>query len=259
MTPLEYLYGRPERAVPALGLSFSILVGLLFQSFSGFTGTAILLATAWSYWSARLVIQDQRLGPIRLTCPESRVWLTFDDGPGPDTLEIVRTLNSFGCRATFFFIGEQLEGYAQLSELREALRQGGHTVANHSYSHPNFLTLSKQAALGEVKRTEALLKETFPEMVLPLFRPPFGYRKGETFEVAQEMGLEVVGWRVNSLDFLDGPPERMLRRLRGEVSPGDIVLFHDGREDRKTTVGALPGLLDWLKARGYRTYNGHSP
>lgn len=258
MTPLEYLYGRPERAVPALGLLFSILVGLAFQSLFWFAGTAIVLGGIWSYWSARLVIQDQRLGSIRLACPKSQVWLTFDDGPGPDTLEIVATLNSFGCPATFFFIGEQVERYVHLPELREALRKGGHSVGNHSYSHPNFLSLSKQAALEEVEQAEALLQDAFPGMVLPLFRPPFGYRKAETFEVAGQLGLEVVGWSVNSLDFLDGPPERMLRRLQAEVSPGDIVLFHDGRKDRGTTAGTLPGLLDWLKARGYPTYNGHS-
>ena len=258
MTPLEYLYGRPERAVPALGLSFSILVGLILNSFFWFAGTAVVLGGVWSYWSARLVILDQRLGPIRLTCPASEIWLTFDDGPGPDTMEIVATLNAYGCPATFFFIGEQLERYAHLPELREALREGGHTVANHSYSHPNFLSLSKQAALTEMERTESLLQEAFPGMVLPLFRPPFGYRKAGTFEVAGRLGLEVVGWRVNSLDFLDGPPERMVRRLQEEVSAGDIVLFHDGRENRGVTAGALPGLLHWLKARGYRTYNGHS-
>lgn len=258
MTPLEYLYGRPEHAVPALGLLFSISIGLMFQSFGWFAGTAVLLGAAWHHWSARLVIQDQRLGPVRLSCPESQVWLTFDDGPGPDTLEIVHTLTSFGCRATFFFIGEQLEGYPRLPELRKALLQGGHTIGNHSYSHPNFLTLSKEAALGEVERTDTLLRETFPGMVLPIFRPPFGYRKTETFEVARQLGLEVVGWEVNSLDFLNGPPERMLGRLQGQVSSGHIVLFHDGRRDRSVTARVLPGLLDWLKARGYRTYNGTS-
>lgn len=256
MTPLEYLYGRPERAVPALGLFFSISVGVILQSFWWFAGTALLLGAAWSHWSARLVILDQRLGPVRLTCPESQVWLTFDDGPGPDTLEIINTLNRFGCRATFFFIGEQIEQYALLPELREALRLGGHTVGNHSYTHPNFLSLSREVAYREVERTDALLKETFPGMVLPVFRPPFGYRKAETFEVADRLGLEVVGWRVNSLDFLNGTPQRMLGRLQTKVRPGEIVLLHDGRKDRETTAGALPGLLEWLKARGYSTYNG---
>lgn len=251
---MEYLYGRPERAVPALGFSFSVLVGLTLQSFWWFAGTALLLAATWNYWSARLVIQDQRLGPVRLAT-DTGVWLTFDDGPGPDTLEIVETLNRFGYRATFFFIGEQLERYGSIEELSRALREGGHTVANHSYTHPSFLSLSKETALSEIERTQTLLSEIFPEIVLPYFRPPFGYRKRETFQVAATLGLEVVGWGTNSLDFLDGCPNRLARRLQGEISRNSIVLFHDGREKRNVTAGALPKLLEWLKARGYPTYN----
>lgn len=205
--------------------------------------------------SRHLVIGDQRLGPVRLECSSEEVWLTFDDGPGPQTLQIVETLNRAGCRATFFFIGEQLAAYSQLEELRMALVEGGHSVANHSYTHPSFLWQSDDSAFGQMKRTQELLCAHFPELTLPLFRPPFGYRKASTFRQATRLGLELIGWSVNSLDFLNSPPERLLERLKASVKPGSVVLFHDGREGRETTLSALPALLDWLKARGYQTYN----
>jgi peptidoglycan/xylan/chitin deacetylase (PgdA/CDA1 family) len=252
---LEYLYGCPEKALPLMCLVASGFVGLLFGSLPLALGMAIFTLSAWWKASAYLVINDQRLGAIRLRCPEPDVWLTFDDGPGPQTLEMVRLLNRHDVSATFFFIGEQLASYPQLGELIEALGEGGHSVANHSFNHPNFLSQSRQEARQQMERTQRLLEDTFGERALSMFRPPFGYRKTCTFDQASALGLELVGWNVNSLDFLNGPPERVVNRLRHQILPGSIVLFHDGREGREVTLKALPDLVQWLKAQGYKAYN----
>jgi peptidoglycan/xylan/chitin deacetylase (PgdA/CDA1 family) len=251
----EYLYGQPERAVPGMCLVFSVIVGLLFDSATLFLGTALATLGAWRIASAYLVIQDQRLGRLRLRCPEPEVWLTFDDGPGPETLEMVRTLNRCGYSATFFFIGEQLADYSQMDELRQALEEGDHSVGNHSFTHPNFLGQGPESTRQQMEQTQCLLEELFGARALRMFRPPFGYRKPCTFRQASDLGLELVGWNVNSLDFLDATPQRILHRLQQLIEPGSIVLLHDGRGDRQVTQATLPELLDWMKAQGYKGYN----
>lgn len=257
---VEEFYGQPERAVPGLCIFMSILVGLFTGS--AFWALCTLGSTigAWNYWSARLVIDDLTLGPLQLSCPEygqdgrPLAWLTFDDGPGPETLSIIRELNLHGISATFFFIGEQVEQYPHLSELREALERGGHSVANHSYTHPNFLRLSAQQTLHELKRTQDILEEQFSSLRVALFRPPYGYRTRTTLAQAEQLGLSVVGWNLNSLDFLNSPIPRTLNRVEKGLGPGSILLFHDGRAQRQKTVDVVKALLPRLKAQGFGAY-----
>ena len=253
--PLNYLYGYPERAVPVMCLLFSHVVALWSGSVWAGTATALVTLGVWRVASAYLVIQDDRLGRLKLRCPDPFVWLTFDDGPGPQTLDIVRTLNRYEFTATFFFIGEQLESYPRRNELVEALLEGGHSVANHSFTHPNFLKQTASEARRQLEHTHALLEGVFGDRALAMFRPPFGYRKASTFEQASALDLELVGWSVNSLDFMDEPPESILARLKKQIRSGSIVLFHDGRDKREVTLATLPDLLKWLKASGYQAYN----
>ncbi len=161
---METLYGEPERAVPGLILITTLALSLLTRSPSLGLAFGLLASLTWRYWSARLVINDIRLGEITLHCPGTKgkeVWLTFDDGPGPHTLPIVEELNRRGLPATFFFVGEQIERYGDLCALKCALTEGGHSVANHTYSHPNLLRLKASQQEWELRRTEELLDQHF--------------------------------------------------------------------------------------------------
>ena len=250
----EQFYGQSERAVPFLILTLAGVIGLLTDSWHAFLAAVLLFWGAWQYWSARLVINDLRLGYLQLAVPRPEIWLTFDDGPGPETLPILEELNRNGVPATFFFIGEQVEIYPRLEELRQALALGNHKVANHSFTHPNFLTLDKAQTESEIRRTQEILQREFPGLVRPLFRPPFGYRKRETLEVAESLKLEVVGWNLNSLDFLDGSAQSLLERLEKTLRGGVIVLFHDGRSDRSRTLEALRLWLPGLRGKGFELH-----
>ena len=258
LTLKEELFGRPERMVPVIVLSLASILGLLFHSWSVFAAAWVAGSLAWRYWSARLVIDDLSLGPIVLRCAPGehpRVWLTFDDGPGPDTLSIVKELNQHRMRATFFFIGEQVERYHDIDRLRVALEEGGHSVANHTFTHPNLLRRTESAIRTEMEATEAILRANFPTLKVPLFRPPFGYRDRFVLDYAEELGLTTVGWTCNSLDFLNGPAERVSRRVASLCEEGTIILLHDGREERLRTVTALPALLEAVKNKGLGAYS----
>ena len=247
----EQLYGQPERAVPGLILTLAALIGLGARSWPAFLASLLLFGGIWRYWSARLVIEDLSLGHIRLRVAEPEIWLTFDDGPGPETLLIVEELNRHGVAATFFFIGEQVERFPNLEELRCALRSGNHTVANHSFTHPSFLALDERQTEWEIRRTQELLEREFPSLTVPMFRPPFGYRKAETLEICEKLNLEVVGWSLNSLDFLDGSASALWERLERCLEGGVIILFHDGRSGRRRTLDALRLWLPGLQVKGF--------
>lgn len=260
MSLSQALYGEPEKSLPALCALLGLGTGLATRSWVKGLMAGAAAGLLWNQASKRLVITDQRLGPVQLNCPpqdpagNSQIWLTFDDGPGPETLAIVRQLNEARQRATFFFIGEQVESYQEHPELINLLRKGDHTVANHSWSHPNMLTLSKEESEDQVWRTQELLGEVYQELVTPLFRPPFGYRNSQLLEQLRKSPLELVGWDLNSLDFLKGPVENLLQRVERRLAPGSILLFHDGRQRRQRTAEALPLVLDLLHRRGLTTY-----
>lgn len=258
MTLVEALYGEPERTMPALCVGLGLATGLLTHSWR--TGVAASLAAllAWDQAARRLVITDQRLGPVRLHCPNRnnagrpQVWLTFDDGPGPETIQLLELLNEAEMPATFFFIGEQVESFPERALLAELLQVGGHSVANHSWSHPNLLRLAEPQVREELNRTQRLLESHFPGLVRPWFRPPFGYRGRGVMR--QLGGLELIGWSLNSLDFLKGDPARIPERVESLLKPGQILLFHDGRQGRQRTVEALEGVLSVLHRRGFAGY-----
>lgn len=257
---VEEFYGRPQRAVPALMALAVIAVAWLTNSPACTAATALILWATWNYWSARVVIDDLRLGPVTLDCPQLSdqsqplVWLTFDDGPGEQTLEIVRLLNQAGRPSTFFFIGQRVSNFEGLKELREALKKGRHSVANHTLHHSNLLKLSASEMEREIVANQELLCHHFPDSVVPLFRPPYGYRNARTLAISSQQGLEVVGWSLNSLDFLGGSPDRVAERVKFGLRAGVIVLFHDGGGDRKRTAAALPSILDQLESRGFGAY-----
>ncbi len=251
----ELFYSEPEKAVPWLAYGFGAGLGWATRSPALGLATALLGRRIWDHFSARMVIQDQRLGQVTLRVPQRgpgrRVWLTFDDGPGRETVPILEVLKRYNAQATFFFIGEKVAEYAGLSELLERLESGGHRVGNHSWSHPSFLRLNSQECWGEIEATHRILREHFPSIWLPIFRPPYGYRTEDLFTHLARLRLHTVGWSLNSLDFLSGSTESLSQRVVERAEPRSILLFHDGPAGRARTLQALPTILEKLQAQGY--------
>ncbi len=185
------------------------------------------------------------------------VILTFDDGPDPDvTPSILDTLDAYCVKATFFFTGHRAERYPHL--VREAARRG-HTIASHSYSHPNNLRrLSWNRATRQITRgiaeIEAALDgspETAHIDVAPFFRFPglnhssalrgwLAARDISTFSC--DVGTD--DWRrISSRAVV----HRAVRNIRSKS--GGIVIFHDTKQ---RTAAALPFVLQRLRSEGYR-------
>ncbi len=174
------------------------------------------------------------------------VALTFDDGPGPYTPELLAVLERMHVRATFFAIG-RMERYFSASTERE-LRDGD-VVGDHTEDHPMLAQLSphdqKEQLFEQIVRIE-LLGGARPT----LFRPPYGSFDTTTMHLLHQLKLLMVLWTVDTGDYeLPGVQTIVQRALEG-AHPGAIILMHDGGGDRSETIAALPAIIDGLRRKG---------
>jgi peptidoglycan/xylan/chitin deacetylase (PgdA/CDA1 family) len=173
--------------------------------------------------------------------------LTFDDGPGPYTPEILDVLERFHVRATFFAIGK-MERYFSASTIRQI--HDGDVIGDHTETHPQLATLSAheqhEQLFEDIVRIE-LLGGDRPT----LFRPPYGSYNATTMRELHRLHLLMVLWSADTEDYLrPGVPVIVQRALEG-AKPGAILLMHDGGGNRAQTVAALPTIITKLRKRGY--------
>ncbi len=175
------------------------------------------------------------------------VALTFDDGPSPYTRDILRILDVYGIKATFFVIGEHIERFPEV--LRDVVA-AGHVVANHSYSHPAMARMAPAQVEQELRQTEMLIGQ-HGGAPSGWFRPPMRSISFTLFATAATNGYRVSLWDVDPLDWRKPGSLEIYRRTVWGVTPGSVILLHDGGGDRSQTVTALPWIIDRLLADGY--------
>ncbi|MEV8635615.1 polysaccharide deacetylase family protein [Streptosporangium sp. NPDC051023] len=179
----------------------------------------------------------------------AEVTLTFDDGPHPPyTGQILDILERYGVPATFFCVG--LNVSARTDEVIR-MRENGHVVGNHTWSHPFLLDLSRAQLVEQIERTDEAVTDAggTPSR---LFRPPYGARTPEAVGWLTEQGVTTVLWDVEPLDWALPGADVIVRETLERTRPGSIVLLHDGGGDRSQTVAALPAMIEGLLERGYR-------
>lgn len=180
---------------------------------------------------------------------EKVVALTFDDGPHPTySQRILDVLKREGVKATFFVVGKEAKKYQNIIKKEAA---AGNEIENHSYSHPQFSTISDADILREINMAGDTI-EAITGRRPTFFRPPKGLLGVDVTNLADANGYEVVLWSASLERALPTAPKENALRLASEVQPGYIILAHDGRLDRSATVEALPYLIDELKNKGYR-------
>jgi peptidoglycan/xylan/chitin deacetylase (PgdA/CDA1 family) len=173
--------------------------------------------------------------------------LTFDDGPGPSTPDILDVLDAFGAKASFFVVGTHVPGREHL--LRRMVA-AGHELGNHSMTHTD-LAGRPVAAYREVRATNMLLSRLTGRSAR-VFRAPFGTVSRGLVAATRLAGLTTVAWDVDSGDWASPGEAAIAQAVLGAAREGSIVLMHDGRGPRAQTLAALPRIVDELTERGYR-------
>jgi peptidoglycan-N-acetylglucosamine deacetylase len=174
--------------------------------------------------------------------------LTFDDGPGPYTPQIVQILARMRAPATFFVVGQQLGDFS--AGLRDELRHGL-AVGDHTENHAWLIRLSASAQYAQIRDAAVRLGRLGAPWPL-LFRPPYGYYNASTLALLRRLHMLMVLWSIDPRDWLRPGARAIAQRVLSASRPGGIVELHDGGGDRSETVAALPAIIDGLHRRGYQ-------
>jgi len=178
----------------------------------------------------------------RYNSGQKKVYLTFDDGPIPQsTLWTLDLLKEKNVKATFFCVGDNVRKYP---ELFCKIKEEGHTVGNHTYNHIKAWTVGTQKYLENVIMASELIDSR-------LFRPPYGQiKKSQAKHLLSE--YKIIMWDVLSGDYRkDISPEKCLQDVLKTVRPGSIILFHNNLKSEQNMRYAVPLLIDELKNQGY--------
>jgi peptidoglycan/xylan/chitin deacetylase (PgdA/CDA1 family) len=177
------------------------------------------------FWGAFKISSGFYMTPICKTntlAPE--IALTFDDGPHENTAAILSLLKKYGAKATFFVTGKNI---MERPELLIQMKQDGHQVGNHSFSHHKMFSLfSVNEMVEELAKTSILIKKYAGGQPM-YFRPPFGVTNPRIAIATKKTGMEVIGWSVRSLDTVTKNADAITKRIKNKTRFGDIILLHD--------------------------------
>lgn len=170
------------------------------------------------------------------------IYLTFDDGPIPEvTPWVLDVLDSFGVKATFFCVAENVWRYPEIYQ--EILRRG-HRTGNHTYNHLRGFFTSTKKYLANVEKAAGFIQSD-------LFRPPHGeLRTPQYFRLRKH--YTIIQWDVITRDYnpeLNG--EQVLGIVKKYARNGSIIVFHDSIKAEQNMRYAMPKAIEFLKEQGY--------
>ena len=179
-----------------------------------------------------------------------QVAITIDDGPGKATADMLKALDRLNARATFFILGQNAEADpAMVGKIVE----GGHVVANHSWSHSSIPGLTAEQQRKELTEPNDLINKLLGRKA-SIYRPPYGATNRQVNLLARSLGLTTVAWSVDSLDWTPGiTAEQIVSNVLNspELKAGAIILMHDaGGSTRQPSIDALPKIIAGLRQRG---------
>lgn len=214
-------------------------------------GLPLILGTQALLFWATLWPQSRLLSPVLVRLPASArtVWLTIDDGPSEDTAAILDLLDRHQAKVCFFVVAERAE--ARPERVREMLRRG-HEIGNHSYSHPEkwFWALPPRAMRAQIDRAQAVLG-AMAGRPPRWFRAVVGMANPFVAAALKPAGLTRVAWCARGFDAREADPARVVARIARGLSPGAIVLLHEGAPHGRS-VAIVEAVLAHLAAQGYR-------
>ena len=209
---------------------------------------AIALGMVWlvSHPNAVGAAATQRQLPIYCVQTEEKVVaLTFDAAWGnEDTQQLIDILGQYQISATFFIVGDWVEKYP---ESVRALAAAGHSIQNHSDTHPYLTQCSPQEITDQLNACNDKI-EAITGTRPTLIRPPYGDYDDTVVTTVRSMGMEPIQWDVDSLDWKELSAGEITQRVTSRVQPGSIVLFHNAALH---TPEALPAIIQTLLQEGY--------
>lgn len=183
---------------------------------------------------------------------ENVIYLTFDDGPTPETTEwILDLLNKENIKATFFCIGNNIKKHPEI--FNKVIKEG-HSVGNHTFNHlKGWKTLTKKYIENVDLCNEIIQKSSIiNNCQSSIFRPPYGKIKPIQSKLIRRKGFKIIMWDVLSKDYDSSiSKECCLQNVTKNTQSGSIIVFHDSIKASTNLKFALPKAIKILKEKGF--------
>lgn len=168
--------------------------------------------------------------------------LTFDDGPGERTGELIDVLQKYNAHATFFMQGVNIPGH---EDVVAKMAEAGCELGNHSYSHPELPKLSDADMRAQIENTNELIEKACGQRAT-VMRPPYG---AVNDALKKNAGMPLVLWNVDTQDWKTRDAKATVDAVLKTADDGDIVLLHDVHS---SSVDAALALIPKLADAGYQ-------
>lgn len=240
------------------GEMLAAVTGMQYDSLSGgvFALTAAKL-DGFTDQETYMTSLGAQLPDKRPDIPDAKgyIALTFDDGPTGGatglTAKLLDGLKERGAHATFFMCGYRIKDFH--THMKRYLEEG-HELGNHTMDHPlKFSKLAPEEIYNQVDSNSALI-ESYTGQRPTAIRPVGGAVTDNVKEQMKKLGLPIINWSVDTLDWKYRDAARIKKVIVNEARDGDIVLMHDLHQP---TVDGVLAAIDELQAQGYAFVTVH--
>jgi peptidoglycan/xylan/chitin deacetylase (PgdA/CDA1 family) len=171
---------------------------------------------------------------------EKIIYLTFDDGPTKElTFWILKELEKYNAKATFFCLGKNIEKHKENFHL---ISKKEHQIGNHTFNHLNGWNTKNTNYFEDIEKCQKIYQSK-------LFRPPFGrINLSQINKLKKE--YKIIMWDINCWDF-DSDKKSNSSKILKNIESGSIVLLHDNLKSEKKLRVILPKILSHFTKKGY--------
>ena len=195
--------------------------------------------------SMKVSAADKKLPIYAVSRSDNKIALTFDCAWGNSNTDLLLgLLKDAGAKATFFVTGEFCDKYP---EDVKKMYNAGHEIGNHSDLHPHVEGMNINALIEDTRKCSQKIKMITGEEP-KIYRAPYGEYDNNVVTTIEGMGMKMIQWSVDSIDWKEPEPETIIKRIEKDTVSGSILLFHN---DLENTSLALPQLLTDLKQKGF--------
>ena len=181
------------------------------------------------------------------------VGISFDDGPSIYTERYLAILREHNVHATFFNIGRNVDMYPKLSQ---QLLAEGHHIASHTYTHPPLNRRNKEQVQDELREAAASISKA-TDVATTMLRPPYGAFNLNVWLATGGLISSEILWTHDTFDWKQPGVDAIVNRALDNITPGSVILMHDGGGKRDQDLEALPRILEGLKAKGLQPMSIH--
>lgn len=169
-----------------------------------------------------------------------KIALTFDDGPTMHTIRILDALEKYDVNATFFVEGRKIK------ENKETLKRShamGNEILPHAWNHPDLRTLTPDEIKKELTDTADSIRAVLGDVKINMYRPPYGFFDDKVNSTSAALGLSLINWSVDPLDWENQNPDIICERTMKYLHDGAIILCHDAFDSTGEAVERLLPIL----------------